>query len=496
MTWTNPITTHGARPERRWGRVLRTLSRFVPVLGLVVMAVPMRPSDGALAQPIPLKLEAFVEPFDEATVEEVSYATYNARGRRLAPTRWRVVSGTGNKHENYLASTQDGMLLDFGGEWLRVSSDQGGTWSEILPAPELRESWMSFEGAVAVAPGGDVVAVGQDAASSALRAPTFKYEAAAKKWFYSVAEVHAPLVDRPTVAVMPGPFTFGGQTVPYISVMRAGLYVKAPFIYSFDGLNYSVPSSRQADQATNLPRSGPLEVERWPELDWIQPHELIGVTPYGRGKAMAERPWYGLLDPEDSAPRTILDPATLRWSRYDFPSEQGPRDPEPLSPRWVFGAGRTLADSRGRLHNVSLTERTIEYMISTDGGRKWSSTSIPLLAGYKVRDIPPDVQKAFRVSGQERTAVLVVHTIAKDDPLVTRDLVYRFSLRGERPRVTKIYAMGEGGYSCFPIGVKAARDGSCDFPSITLMPGGRIAVSFTDAAHPEPAVAIELGRQS
>lgn len=462
---------------------------LLAVLAAVLLFLPGSPS--ADAQPAQVRLEAFVEPYDGAKVEEISYPTFDAKGRPLTPTRWRVVSGTGNDRENYLAATRDGMLLDFGGEWLRVSLDEGLTWSEVLPGPELRD-WYSYEGAVAVAPGGDVVAVGQDGPfSGVLRALTFKYDAAAGKWFYSMAELAAPLMDRPTVGVLPGPFNIAGTTVPYVSAMRAGFYYKAPFVYSLDGLNYSVPSSRFVDQATNAPRSEPLAVERWSELDWIQPHELIGITPYGRGKAMAERPWYELVDPEDNAPRTVLDATTLRWSKYDFPSKTGPQEPEALTQRWFFGAGRTLADSRGILHHVSLTERTIEYLISRDGGKTWSTTSIPLLDGYEAYEGWGDIQKALRVNGRLNMSALAVHVVEEKDPLVTRDLVYRFSLRDKRPRVTKIYSIGRGDHSCLPGGISGA-DAFCDFPSLTLLPGGRITASFTDASHQEPAIAIQL----
>ena len=449
----------------------------------------------------PLKFEAVTEPF-EAVVEEASFPTFDAQGQRIGRTRWRVVNGTGNDRENYLASTEEGMLLDFGGEWLRFSEDEGRTWHSVLPPEEFRE-WWSYEGAVAVAPGGDVVAAGQDALVSGIfRAMTFKYEAAAGQWFYSFAESSAPFLDRPAIGVLPGPFQIGGTTVPYVAALRGGLLLtKSYWAYSFDGLNYSVPNSRFIDALTSLPESAPLQVERWGELDWIQSHELVGIAPLGRGRALAERPSIGAFDSESHAPRTVLDPATLRWRPYEF-GESGP--PQTSVANCVEGTnyspcmtseGRTLADARGNLHHVAFGEAGITYWFSRDGGATWTKSVTPLMDGYTAPS-NGNLNRSFKVSGRHRIAAVVVHALKSEDPLVTQDLVYVFSFEHGPPRVERIHALGNADFSCLVGGVGLGGgtqpDGICDFPSITFVDGGRIAVSFTDAAHPEPAVAIQL----
>lgn len=452
---------------------------------------------------VPLKFEAVTEPF-EAHVSEASFPTFDARGKPLDRTRWRVVAGTGNERENYLASTESGMLLDFGGEWLRFSEDEGRTWSSVLPTEEFM-NWWSFEGAVAVAPGGDIVAAGQDAlASGVFRAMTFKYEAAVEKWFFSFSESHSPFLDRPAIGVLPGPFQIANETVPYISVLRGGLLAgKGYWTYSLDGLNYGLVNARFVDGMTSLPRTEPLEVEKWSDLDWIQSHDLIGITPLGHGKAMSERPSMGAWDTETHAPRSILDPTTLRWTAYDF-SEDGPPKTtvancadEVEYPDCMESEGRTLADSRGNLHHIvfSFKGHSIVYWFSSDGGEKWHKMVFPLLEGYEA-PFNAGLDKSFRVSGARNKTAVVVHAIKSKDPLVTRDLVYEFSFAKGLPRVQKIHVLGSGDYSCFPDFTAAdlTAEYSCDFPSITFMPGGRLAVSFTDSKNVEPAIAIELPR--
>lgn len=479
------------RPGRR--------ARFLLISSLSALSVLPAASTGAQ---VPLKFDAVLEPF-EAHVAETSFATLDPKGRPIGKTRWRIVTGTGNERENYIASTRSGMLLDFGGEWLRVSEDEGRTWSSVVPPPEFNE-WWSFEGAVAVAPGGDVVAAGQDSLiDGVFRSMTFKYEDAVDKWFFSFAESHAPFMDRPAVGVLPGPFTVGNETVPYISVLRGGLLLgKSYWTYSLDGLNYGLVNARFLDGMTNLPLSEPLDVERWSELDWIQSHDLIGVTPLGHAKVMSERPSIGAFDTETHAPRSVLDPTTLRWKPYEFPDDGPPQTTVANCvdaveyPDCFASEGRTLADSRGNLHHVVYSDNgAILYWFSSDGGKTWNRVDTPLLDGYEA-PFNAGLDKSFKVSGAHHKTAVVVHVIKSRDPLVTQDLVYEFSFRSGSPRVTRIHVLGSGGYSCFPDGTAAdlTAEGACDFPSITFLRGGRIAVSFTDAAHREPAIAIELPR--
>lgn len=460
-----------------------------PGLVAVALAASATSVGAASYPPAAPKLEAEVVPYDEARVEEMSVATFDGNGRPLKATTWRVVSGTGNDRENYLAATKDGMLLDFGGEWIRFSTDDGRTWSQVLPAEELRP-WYGYEGTVAVAPGGDVVAFAQDYPPGL--ALTFKYEAASRKWFYSTSKMHAPALDRPALGVLPGPFTIGPLEVPYVSVIRGGFFLsKTPWYYSFDGLNYAVPNSRAADAATGS-SSEALRIEPWEELDWVQPHELNAITPFGRGHALAEKPSLGAFDLDATAPRTILDPGTLRWSAYSFPGS-GPEQGQVTD---LAARGRTLVDSTGLLHHTSMRDAAIVYKTSADGGATWATRTFPLLPGYGVTNggAGRESAKSFKVNGAAATAAVVVHAIKQMEPLVTQDLVYRFSLRDGLPRLKRIYALGAADFGCRPGGLATttAPDGNCDFPSVVLLPGGRIAASFTDAAHPEPSIAVQL----
>lgn len=429
-------------------------------------------------------LPATVAPSANAALHEASYPTLTPAGRPAAPTRWRVISGTGNCCENYLASTRSGMLLDFGGDFLNYSTDQGRSWSEVFPA-DTSFIGETSEGAVAVAPGGDVVGVAWFPYRGDLVMP-FKYDAASDEWSYTTMKLHQRFFDRPSVAVIPGPFTFGISEVDYISVLRGGSEgIKSPWFFSFDGLNYFVPNSRLFDETTTQPIRGRLLVEPWDELDWLQPHEQIAITPLGRRRALAGRPTFGSI--EDAAHLTaqfsMFEADTMRWREFEFAGDALPR------------YGRLLADSRGRLHYVSAASPAhIDYLVSSDGGRSWESTGIDLPAGFKLPEsaaYQAHYYTAFQVNGGLGVAALAVHA-QHAETLDTQDYVYKFDVRGAMPKLAKIYLVGAGDDNA-----TSDRDASpevFDFPSLALLPGGRIAVSFTDAAHKDPAVAVELGR--
>ena len=303
--------------------------------------------------------------------------------------------------------------------------------------------------------------------------------------------------------MLPGPFEVGGTTVPYLSVLRGGLLpTKSYWSYSLDGLNYGIVNSRFLDTATNPAETAPVDVEAWDELDWLQPHELIGVVPLGHANALAERPSIGAFDAESHAPRSILDPATLRWKPFEFPPEGPPQTSVsncvdlPNWPPCLSSEGRTLADSRGNLHHVSYGEDGIRYWFSSDGGETWSKSVTPLLPGYEA-PFKSELSKSVKVSGAHGRAAVVVHAIDSREPVVTQDLVYVFDTRRGHPRLQKVHKVGDGGYSCFVDGQDAelVAEDACDFPSVALLPDGRIVASFTDADHPDPAVAIELPRR-
>ena len=437
-------------------------------------------------------VDAAVMPFENVAVDGATFPALDAHGEPAGSARWRIVRGTGNGGENYLASTPDGKLLDFGGPWLRISEDAGLTWETVVPTGPLNDYISSAigEGSVAFAPDGDILGVTWPNTLSGDFVITFKYEADTEKWQFAVQSLHQPAFDRPGLSVVPGPFEIAGQRYEYVSILRGGIGGVKPAFYSFDGLNYDVPTNRSVTSVASKVSGEPLEVERWPMLDWLQPHEQTGITPLGRGRAMWSRASITMRD--EVVRQSVIDPATLTWSGYEFPNNW---PPPPTPEEVILGTDtRMLADSKGNLHHVDVVDEgsAIEYSLSHDGGASWLRKRFPVPDGF----IAHRYFKSLRVNGALGVAALALHTTIEESDLDNRDFVYRFSYDKD-VRLDRIYELGAGSFSANAGLVdpndpdRPPADGRFDFPTVALLPDGRIAVSFVDETSVYPAIAIE-----
>lgn len=433
---------------------MRSLSLAAKLAVSVALVVVIGAS--AIAAPAP-GLPAQTRDYNNAAVEELSYPALDAAGRRIGDARWRVVANTGNCCENYLAATPKGELLDFGGTYLRITDDKGQTWKEVKPIEPL----VSGEGAISVAPNGDLIGMTWDPYSGD-HLLTFKMDAKTEQWTYSETKLHTPFFDRPWIAVVKGPFQIGPQTVPYISILMSNFWNDIWYV-SIDGLNYVVPSHRSVDGLIEGLDDGKLNLRPDRAADWMQPQTQSSVTPMSGGGALASD-----MDPfDEGVPTFVLKGPNLRWKEL----------PDIALPR-----GRLLIDSRGWLHNVATKKDQITYSISSDGGHRWKKTSVALPAGHAVEDLD------FRANGELGITALAVHARNKDAK-TDQDFVYKFATNKAKAKLERIYLVGDGDEN---IGFGLGATIRFDFPTIAILPDGTIATSFGDAAHPEPAIAILL----
>ena len=132
-------------------------TKLLVVLGLVGLAALPR------ASALPPNLEAQVVDAEFSshlrTYDTIDFGRSASRSDdRHLKTEWRVVDATGNCCENYLTSDHRGRLYDFGGSYVNYTDDRGLTWKSVRPLTPLQNG----EGAIAMAPGGDVVGVQWD----------------------------------------------------------------------------------------------------------------------------------------------------------------------------------------------------------------------------------------------------------------------------------------------------------------------------------------------
>jgi hypothetical protein len=171
----------------------------------------------------------------------------------------------------------------------------------------------------------------------------------------------------------------------------------------------------------------------------------------------------------------LLDSSDRHWDAWTLPGGAAP-------PTYI------QTDSAGRIHNVrSAGANQLEYRMSSDGGRTWTSALIPLpfggLTDFKVNESAGVSALALRLNNQ--------------------DWVYKFDITGNTSKLMRRYRVGLGDN---PAGssIGALTSPRMDFQTVGIFPDGRVAVSFLDSttfSHPPgtgtlgritPAVAIEL----
>ena len=441
------------------------LALLASALSIVAVPVATASADAAAPEGIPAKVTSISFSGSTETWQTVDFA--DPTQPAVGTTTWHVVKDTGNCCENYLATTQGGWLIDAGGTYINYSEDGGAHWKRVAP----QEPLVGGEGAVTVAPNGDVVAVLWDVYSGD-HLMAVKFDAATEQWSYVEQPLHAPFFDREWVGIVPGPITIGAVTVPYVTLLRGGFPSKDIWYYSLNGLTYELLGSRSLDETVNgdaAPSALAPAVDA--AADWDQPDTGSLMTPIGNGALLAAPENYT----QPTSEWQTFDATTMRWTGYT-PSDSA-----------TSSDARILADSRGWLHRFTPEGGAFGYGVSTDGGKTWSSIDEPLPCNCSIDT--SDVQDYdFKVNGALGIAAIVMHV--KDATTGTsRDLVYKIDVSTPQPRVARRYVVGKGDLTTgVGLGSSAPR---FDFDTIAILPDGRVAVSFDDSTHTTPAVAIE-----
>lgn len=424
---------------------------------LLSLALLLVGAPGVAAQD-PVAQEVGTTPRDSVELETLAYPAFAADGSGLGNLSWRIIDGLGNCCEAQIAATSTGRLVEFGGTFLVFSDDRGETWHQVdTPIP-----YLTGEGIVSAAPGGDIVAVGWSPYSGD-QLWSHKYEADNDKWYYAPIPVHTPFYDRPWIAVVPG----GAQTATgsggYSVVLDGYPSHKSTFV-SIDGLHYDKPTN----QHRPLPGdAGAFEIAPDPVLDWIKPHVRAEVLALGEGRALGSAYLTGC----GAGTQAVMDPDLVwRCRTTGIPATD------------------TTVDSRGWVHHFEMEEGagTLVYRLTRDGGQSWNETKVTLPGDMVLFE--DDAYDVAAHGGMGLTA-LAVHALDTAND-THQDMVLRFDTRTGTPIHMETGMVGEGG---FRFGASVASEAPrFDFISVAIMPDGRLAVSFKDASHKgTAAVAVE-----
>jgi hypothetical protein len=393
-----------------------------------------------------------------ASYKSGTYPTYDAKARVNGKARWHWTTAGGNCCEVYVSVTKSGRLLEYGGTWPFYSDDRGRTWKRIVPLTPLR----SGEGAIVAGPKGNVYGIGWDPYSGD-HLQGLRYTAATKTWEVAEAPVHSPVFDREWITYVKGPFKDeSGATVPFITLVRGGTVSKAIELISTDGLSYTTVTDPGQDVSTGPePRFFDIKVVKNADADFWQPNPGTYTLPMNAGGVLL------FNNDEDAlgAPAAWLNPTSLTWEKV----------------RLAFTpTGTVRQDSRGWLTMVTRHGNELTLALSSDGGRHWRSTELVLPESH------PKIEGSgnfFDVKVNGTLGQAVVSTRADNKKQLGLDVVWRVSIKAAQPRVLKTYAVGKGDLST-TIGVLGSLADRYDFPSVALLPDGRIAVSFDDSTTP------------
>lgn len=411
---------------------------------------PGEASEAVAATPLPgAPREVGTAPLS-VEVSEDAFEVLAPDGTSLGTRPFRVVQGTGNCCENYVATDAAGRIYDFGGTFLQVSEDDGATWRTVAtPIP-----YLTGEGAVTVAPNGDVVGIGWSPYTGD-QLWAHKYVAAEDRWTYAPSPIHTPFYDRPWLAVVEGPFEQGGLVVPYATYAISNFGSLVMYV-SLDGLHYALAEQNDLSALTGGPVAWPGQPAADPGRDWSQPHQAARLTTIDEGHGVREGTtacsWVG-VGPD------------LRWGC------------SPASA--TLPTGHLVVDSNRAFHVFDADGRDVAYHHSVDGVA-WTTRTVRLPAGAAVEEWDAKVNGALGV------AVVAVHAHVGD---ADQDFLVRFTGVGTDPQHAETVRVGTEAADS-DSGVAGER--RFDFATVGLLPDGRFVMSFTDADRHPPALAVEM----
>ena len=409
---------------------------------------------------------------DKPVVE--TYKVLDAKGKPKGTATWRVNTAGGNCCEVLVHATRDGRIVEFGGSFPAVSSDQGRTFTEIRPLTPPTSDFDDSaprqvgggEGTVVMAPGGDIVGVTWDPYSGD-RLQSFLYSAKEKKWFYGEMPVHEPFYDREWVAVAKGPFTVRGTTAPWISMVLSNFSRKV-ILMSLDGINYFTPSNADLESLAGGTETRRLTGPKDPDLDYMQGHSETRIVPVPGGGALSVAAVGG------STCKTQYLKTNGTWACYKADG--------------FSVEGALHADSRGWLHDIAVGGDEVTYRLSRDGGKTWSTSMFAIPGGASAVE-----SYDFKAHGKLGITALALHVLKDDDK--HQDMVMKLDTKRGTPRLVETYLIGKGDMK-FTSGLDVSglienkKSNRFDFASVAILPDGTLAVAFVDKKYDDPATAV------
>ena len=389
----------------------------------------------------------------------------------------------GNCCEHYLATTKEGVILNFGGEYPTWSLDRGHTWDEYQPGVFAQVGCREYklnapgqeglgEGSIVQATNGDLISMGWFPYPSASGADQFYafYHPAGndpEDWQWCFNRTPEPFYDRSWQVEIVGPISggiFGNGE--WGSLVISNFWHQVQNIggqLSTDGLNYDYFAF--PDRDANLDEMSVdlnfVDANLGVEWDFTKPHKEMRAFPVPSGGLYF--PNY-FVNGDDAYVDTNLDwwKATTKEGN-SLPSEY------------------CAFDSSGALHCLSVAGTTIQHQVSWDGGENFT------LQNYTHETASEIEEWEWHSQGENDLFVLAVRYQEAGGP--DKDVAYHAREYSESLEPDQMTWIGLGDIDSTS---GAGQDIRFDFASMGILPDGGAVIAYHDNSDPDPLFAVEL----
>ena len=209
----------------------------------------------------------------------------------------------GNCCEHYLATTKEGWILNFGGEYPTWSTDRGHTWEEYVPSvfsqigclepkPNAPGQEGLGEGSIVQATNGDLISMGwfpYPSVSGGDQFYAFLYDAEAEEWQWCFNRTPEPFYDRSWQVEVIGPINGGLYgSGEYASLVISNFWHQVQNVggqISTDGLNYDYFGFPDRDSNPDVMEVDLnfVDADLGVEWDFTKPHKEMRSFPVPSG---------------------------------------------------------------------------------------------------------------------------------------------------------------------------------------------------------------------
>jgi len=434
-----------------------------------------------LTEPVIPLFNTYVSVNDTIPGDVWNFTTKMIDGSAEIVLPWSVFDKNygGNCCEHYLATTKEGWILNFGGEYPTWSEDRGHTWQDWKPTivtqfgcrtPKYTVPGQEGlgEGSIVQATNGDLISMGwfpYPSNSGGDQFYAFLYDAEDEQWKWCYNRLTEPFYDRSWQVEVVGPISSIIGSGPYASLVISNFWHQSSNRggqISVDGLNYYY--FEFPDRNDNSLDTMEIDLdfdELGVEWDHTKPHKEMRAFPVPSG---------GLYFPNffSDGGDAFLD-TSLEWWRATTAGST------------TLPSQYCALDSSTALHCVNNNGNIFIHQLSWDGGETWEEYT------YNLSSVAEGIEEwEFHANGAHDLFILNVRYQSTEGPDV--DLVYHVREYSQDIRPDTVTNIGLGDLDSTS---GAGADIRFDFATLAVLNDGGVVVAYHDSSDDDPLFAVE-----